>query len=167
MPLCNKMPEDSGELFAALLAMPQDALVTLLAVCIAPTVDVVTPRATKTLPGEELAKAVGLDMPAWWKPTAEGYFRHISKTAILDAAKTFAPSEVGRLARLKKGDLATEAERLTADVHWMPAVFGDGGAPADDLEDTEDIPATDDDTSADDVAYADASGDAPDLPMAA
>ncbi|MGN5643415.1 chromosome partitioning protein ParB, partial [Burkholderia multivorans] len=157
----------SGELFAALLAMPQDALVTLLAVCIAPTVDVVTPRATKTLPGEELAKAVGLDMPAWWKPTAEGYFRHISKTAILDAAKTFAPSEVGRLARLKKGDLATEAERLTADVHWMPAVFGDGGAPADDLEDTEDIPATDDDTSADDVAYADASGDAPDLPMAA
>jgi len=161
------LPEDSDELFALLLAMPQDALVTLLAVCIAPTVDVVTPRATKTLPGEALAKAVGLDMAAWWKPTAEGYFRHISKAAILDAAKAFAPSEVGRLARLKKGDLATEAERLTADVLWMPAVFGGGGAPADDLEDTEDIPATDDDTGADDVAYADASGDAPDLPMAA
>jgi ParB family chromosome partitioning protein len=41
------LPEDSGELFAALLAMPQDALVTLLAVCIAPTVDVVTPRARR------------------------------------------------------------------------------------------------------------------------
>lgn len=58
------LPEDSGELFAVLLAMPQDALVTLLAVCLAPTVDVVTPRATKTLPGAELAEAVGLDMTA-------------------------------------------------------------------------------------------------------
>ena len=161
------LPEDSGELFAVLLAMPQDTLVTLLAVCIASTVDVVTPRATKTLPGEELAEAVGLNMAAWWKPTAEGYFRHISKAAILDAAKVFAPSEIARLAKLKKGDLATEAERLTAEVHWMPAVFGGGGAPANDREDTGEIPATDDDTGSEDVAYADASGNAPDLPMAA
>ncbi|CAB3773921.1 plasmid stablization protein ParB [Burkholderia sp. MSh2] len=167
------LPKDSDELFAVLLGMPQDALVTLLAVCLAPTVDVVTQRATKTLPGEVLAAAVGLDMAAWWKPTAEGYFRHISKAAILDAAKTFAPSEVTRLGKLKKGDLATEAERLTADAHWMPSVFGGGGVPADDLEDApeandaEHIPATDDDTGADDVAYAEASGDASALPIAA
>lgn len=122
------LPEDSGELFAVLLAMPQDALVTLLAVCIAPTVDVVTPRATKTLPGEELAEAVGLDMAAWWKPTADGYFRHVPKAAILDAARIFAPSEVNRLAKLRKDDLATEAERLAAAANWMPAVFGQDSA---------------------------------------
>ncbi|NGM78789.1 ParB/RepB/Spo0J family partition protein [Burkholderia multivorans] len=168
------LPEDSGELFAVLLATPQDALVTLLAVCLAPTVDVVTPRATNTRPGAELAEAVGLNMAAWWKPTADGYFKHISKAAILDAAKTFAPSEVTRLGKLKKGDLATEAERLTADVHWMPAVFGSGGVPADDREDAgqrdhdaEDLgPTTHDDTGADEVAYEDATGEMQSLPMA-
>ncbi|MBB6255888.1 ParB family chromosome partitioning protein [Xanthomonas arboricola] len=68
------LPEDSAELFAALLAKPQDELVRLLAVCVASTVDVVTPRATQHQPGAELAQAVGLDMAAWWKPTADGYF---------------------------------------------------------------------------------------------
>ncbi|PLZ01146.1 chromosome partitioning protein ParB [Burkholderia sp. WAC0059] len=122
------LPGDSGELFAVLLAMSQDALVNLLAVCVAPTVDVMTLRATKDDPGADLARAVGLDMAAWWKPTAEGYFRHVPKAAILDAAKTFAPSEVNRLARLKKNDLATEAERLAAAANWMPAVFGQNSA---------------------------------------
>ena len=37
------LPEDSAELFAALLAKSQDELVRLLAVCVASTVDVVTP----------------------------------------------------------------------------------------------------------------------------
>ncbi|MCP2091989.1 UNVERIFIED_ORG: ParB family chromosome partitioning protein [Paraburkholderia sediminicola] len=169
------LPEDSGELFAVLLAMPQDALVTLLAVCLASTVDVVTPRATKTLPGEELAQAVGLDMAAWWKPTAEGYFRHVSKPAILDAAKTFAPSDVNRLAKLKKGDLATEAERLASDTGWMPAAFGGCAAPADKREDAGDAenededlgPDTHDDTGSDDVAYADAPEELPPQSIAA
>ena len=44
------LPEDSAELFAALLAKSQDELVRLLAVCLASTVDVVTPRATPHQP---------------------------------------------------------------------------------------------------------------------
>jgi len=84
-------------LFAALLAKSQDELVRLLAVCIAATVDVVTPRATQRQPGAELAQAVGLDMAAWWKPTAEGYFRHVPKAAILEAVGQFAPEHVTRL----------------------------------------------------------------------
>jgi ParB family chromosome partitioning protein len=55
----------------------------LLAVCVASTVDVVTPRATvQHQPGKELAQAVGLDMAAWWKPSAEGYFKHVPKAVI-------------------------------------------------------------------------------------
>ena len=119
----EKLPEDSAELFAALLAMPQDELVRLLAVCVAATVDVVTPRATQHQPGAELAQAVGLDMATWWQPTAEGYFKHISKAVILDAVGEFAPEQVFRLAKLKKTDIASEAERLTEGTGWMPAVF--------------------------------------------
>ncbi|EPK7593150.1 chromosome partitioning protein ParB [Pseudomonas sp. HMSC066A08] len=121
------LPQDSAELFAALLAKSQDELVRLLAVCVASTVDVVTPRAMPRQPGAELAQAVGLDMAAWWQPTAEGYFRHIAKPAILDAVGAFAPSHVTRLAKLKKGDIASEAERLADGSGWMPAVFRAAG----------------------------------------
>ena len=117
------LPQDSAELFAALLAKSQDELVRLLAVCVASTVDVVTPRATAHQPGEELAQAVGLDMAAWWKPTAEGYFKHVSKAVILDAVGAFAPESVTRLAKLKKADIASEAERLADGTGWMPAIF--------------------------------------------
>ncbi|EAU0154334.1 ParB N-terminal domain-containing protein [Salmonella enterica subsp. enterica serovar Ruiru] len=117
------LPEDSAELFAMLLAKSQDELVRLLAVCVAATVDVVTPRATLQQPGEELAQAVGLDMAAWWKPTADGYFQHVPKAAILEAVEQYAPAHVTRLAKLKKGDIASEAERLADGTGWMPAIF--------------------------------------------
>ncbi|SAI56259.1 ParB-like nuclease [Bordetella ansorpii] len=117
------LPEDSAELFAALLAKSQDELVRLLAVCVASTVDVVTPRATQHQPGAELAQAVALDMAAWWQPTADGYFQHVPKAAILNAVGDFAPSHVTRLAKLKKGDIASEAERLADGTGWMPAIF--------------------------------------------
>lgn len=117
------LPEDSAELFAVLLAKSQDELVRLLAVCVASTVDVVTPRAAQHQPGAELAQAVGLDMAAWWKPTAEGYFMHVSKAAILEAVGAFAPAHVTRLAKLKKADIASEAERLADGTGWMPTIF--------------------------------------------
>ncbi|RDS85020.1 ParB/RepB/Spo0J family partition protein [Dyella monticola] len=117
------LPHNSAELFAVLLAKSQDALVRLLAVCVAATVDVVTPRAAPYQPGAELAQAVRLDMAAWWKPTAEGYFRHVSKAVILAAVEQFAPSHVARLSKLKKADIASEAERLVEGTSWMPAVF--------------------------------------------
>ncbi len=117
------LPQDSAELFAVLLAKPQDELVRLLAVCVASTVDVVTPRATVQQPGAELAQAVALDMAAWWKPSNEGYFRHVSKAVILETVSEFAPDHVTRLAKLKKADIASEAERLVEGSGWMPTIF--------------------------------------------
>lgn len=117
------LPEDSADLFAVLLAKPQDELLRLLAICAAASVDVITPRASQHQPGAELAQAVGLNMAAWWQPTAEGYFKHVSKAVILDAVDEFAPDHVSRLAKLKKADIASEAERLMQGSGWMPAIF--------------------------------------------
>ena len=125
----GKLPQDSAALFAALLAMEQGELVKLLAVCVASTVDVVTPRATAQQPGAELAQAVGLDMAAWWQPTAEGYFKHVAKAAVLQAVGEFAPDSVHRLAKLKKADIASEAERLAKGTGWMPAIFKKADSP--------------------------------------
>ncbi|WP_107316607.1 ParB/RepB/Spo0J family partition protein [Achromobacter xylosoxidans] len=133
----GKLPEDSAALFAALLAMEQGELVKLLAVCVAGAVDVVTPRATAQQPGAELAQAVGLDMAAWWQPTAEGYFKHVPKAAVLQAVGEFAPESVNRLAKLKKADIASEAERLAKGTGWMPAIFKTADAPEEGPQDAE------------------------------
>lgn len=118
----EQLPDNDAELFAVLLAMLQDELVRLLAVCVASTVDVVSSQ-QHDAPGKVLAQAVGLDMGAWWKPTAEGYFSHVSKAVILEAVQQFAPQHVTRLAKLKKADIASEAERLAEGTGWMPAMF--------------------------------------------
>jgi ParB family chromosome partitioning protein len=141
------LSQDSTELFGVLLAMEQGELVRLLAVCVAATVDVVTPRATAHQPGAELAQAVGLDMAAWWQPTAEGYFKHVSKAVILEAVGEFAPSHAARLTKLKKADIASEAERLADGTGWMPAVFH-----IDHDTEPEGVPGAADETDAPEVA---------------
>jgi ParB family chromosome partitioning protein len=58
----------------------------------------------------------------------------------------FAPESVTRLAKLKKADIASEAERLADGTGWMPAIFKaagpqdaeqEAGAEQDALEDAE------------------------------
>jgi ParB family transcriptional regulator, chromosome partitioning protein len=36
---------------------------------------------------------------------------------------TFAPGEVNRLGKLKKGEIASEAGRLAAGTGWLPVMF--------------------------------------------
>ena len=117
-----RLPSDPDALFAELLALPQQELLSLLAVCVATTVGAVTPR-EDTLPATALAQAVGLDMHSWWTPTAEGYFAHVSKAKTIEAVQVFAPGEVHRLAKLKKAQIASEAERLAAGSGWLPVMF--------------------------------------------
>jgi ParB family chromosome partitioning protein len=118
----KRLPDDPEALFTELLVFPQQELLSLLAVCVAATVDAVTAREGGT-PAASLARAVGLDMHAWWTPTAAGYFEHVSKAKIVEAVQVFAPDEVGRLAKLKKTEIAAEAERLAAGTGWLPAML--------------------------------------------
>jgi len=87
---------------------------------------------------------VNLDMAAWWKPSAEGYFKHVPKAVILDAVGEFAPESVNRLGKLKKVDIASEAERLANGTGWMPAIFKAVGSQADAPEDGPQDTAQDD-----------------------
>lgn len=117
-----RLPDDSDVLFAELVALSQPELLSLLSVCVASTVGAVTAR-EDDVPAASLAQAVGLDMHAWWTPSAAGYFEHVSKAKTLEAVQTFAPDQVGRLAKLKKGELASEAERLVANTGWLPTML--------------------------------------------
>jgi ParB family chromosome partitioning protein len=117
-----RLPNDPDALFAELLALPQTELLSLLAVCVAVSVGAVTSR-EGDMPAGAIAQAVGLDMHDWWAPTAAGYFEHVSKAKTLEAMQAFAPEQIIRLAKFKKADLASEAERLATGTGWLPAMF--------------------------------------------
>ncbi len=118
----QRLPEDGDGLFDVLLAMSVEQLVELLAVCVAATVNVVTPNEHSDN-ADVLARAVALDMRAWWTATAAGYFQHIPKAAIVTAAPQFAPNYGARLSVLKKTELAATAERLATGTGWLPPMF--------------------------------------------
>lgn len=117
-----RLPSDPDALFAELLALPQQEILSLLAVCVAATVGAVTSR-DGDIPAVALAHAVGLDMHPWWTPTAEGYFAHVSKAKAIEAVQAFAPEHAARLLKLKKNELASEAERLAVGTGWLPVML--------------------------------------------
>lgn len=118
----DRLPGDPDALFAELLAFQQQELLSLLAVCVASTVSTLASH-EEEVPAAALAQAVNLDMHHWWTPTAAGYFEHVSKSKALEAVQAFAPDHVNRLAKLRKAELASEAERLAAGTGWLPVMF--------------------------------------------
>lgn len=117
-----RLPKDSGQLFTALMVLPQEDLLELLAVCVASTVDAVT--SSEVNPNaDDLARVLNLNMRQWWTATAGSYFCHVSKTKIEEAVQAFAPDQGARVAALKKSDMANEAERLAVGSDWLPATL--------------------------------------------
>ena len=87
------MPKESGDLWTALIGL-HDAQETeaLFAHCASLTINVVTqahdPRKSALAHGDELARAVHLDMcAAGWRPTAENYLGRVPKARILEAVR--------------------------------------------------------------------------------
>jgi len=72
-----------------------------------------------------LAKAVNLDMvDAGWEPTVDGYLNRVPKARILEAVREAkGEGTVHLLDHLKKGEMATEAERLLKGSGWLPEVL--------------------------------------------
>lgn len=90
---------------------------------------------------DHLATLIGIDMAAWWRPTAANYFDRVSKAVILDAlAAVGGPDLSSRFASVKKGDLAMSAERVFGGTYitevevreralaWVPEVMRFAGA---------------------------------------
>ncbi|MDB5971119.1 MAG: chromosome partitioning protein ParB [Hydrocarboniphaga sp.] len=118
----DELPVKTEGLFAALQALSQDDLLSLLAVCVAGCIDAVSPHETDGK-ANELASALGLDMAKWWTATAAGYFAQVSKARVLEAVQCIAPDQVRALGLSKKPELVAAAERLAAGTGWLPAML--------------------------------------------
>jgi len=96
---------------------------------------------------DHLGSLIGIDMAAWWRPTAANYFDRVPKAVILDALSDVGgPDLSSRFASVKKGDLAMSAERVFAGTYitevevreralaWVPEVMRFAGATPVDAE---------------------------------
>ena len=74
---------------------------------------------------EIAAQAVDLDMvAAGWEPTADNYLNRVPKARILEAVREAKGEGTAQLLdHLKKGEMATEAERLLKGSGWLPEVL--------------------------------------------
>ena len=72
-----------------------------------------------------VAQAVDLDMvAAGWEPTADTYLNRVPKARILEAVREAKGEGTAQLLdHLKKGEMATEAERLLKGSGWLPEVL--------------------------------------------
>jgi ParB family chromosome partitioning protein len=72
-----------------------------------------------------VARAIDLDMvEAGWEPTVDGYLNRVPKARILEAVREAKGEGTAQLLdHLKKGEMATEAERLLQGSGWLPKVL--------------------------------------------
>ncbi len=146
------LPGNPADLWSWCLAQPSETLLSLLALCTALSVDAVQrksdhSRSDRLRHADALARALTLDMSAWFTPDAENFFGRINRTGILAAireAKGVEPAP--GWTKLKKAELAQIAAQQVADTGWLPAPLriADGPLGSDDIISGEDDVVSDD-----------------------
>lgn len=137
--------ESIEERYDAFCALTDDARAAWLGWAIARTLHAVPAGRSGSEFLDHLGRKLGIDVAAWWRPTAKNYFDRITKPAILALFEEIGGVELRqRYAGSKKHDLATSAERLfagdiiveaemkTKAIAWLPSAMTFAtGTPAD------------------------------------
>jgi ParB family chromosome partitioning protein len=122
----EQLPEQPGELWDVLTGFDSDSRDALFAHCVSLTVNAVheafNRRPKAYAHAARLAETVSLDMVAvGWVPTIDNYLGRVTKARILEVVREAKGEDAAkRISHLKKGDMATEAERLLDGTGWLP-----------------------------------------------
>jgi ParB family chromosome partitioning protein len=104
-----------AERFDAFRALPEASRMALLGHAVARTL-----QASAGIAGDRacafhdhLGRLLGIDVPAWWRPTGANYFDRVPKSLALAAlVEVGGPALAGPYAKAKKADLAQACERV-------------------------------------------------------
>ena len=130
-----RLPDDSGDLWAALATFDADEQAAIFAHCVSFGIDAVWEPATRYNEGRVsaravanriehshiLARAANLDMvAAGWAATVANYLGRVTKPQILAAVEEACGADVaGRLGGMKKPEMASAAEELLQGKGWL------------------------------------------------
>jgi ParB family chromosome partitioning protein len=125
----HRLPGTPEDIWQWCLQQDQNVLIDLLTFCAACSINAVQtksdrPENDRLDHAGKLAAVLQLDMKAYFTPTAENYFTRIGKPQILaaiQAAKGQPPAPAWE--KLKKAELAQEAERQIAGTGWLPEML--------------------------------------------
>ncbi len=125
----QRLPGKPDDMWTWCLEQDQNVLIDLLTFCAACSINAVQtksdrPENDRLDHAGKLAAALQLDMKPYFTPTAENYFSRIGKPQILEAiqaAKGQPPAPAWE--KLKKAELAQEAERQIAGTGWLPEIL--------------------------------------------
>jgi len=123
--LGDKVPGDPNALWDWCMGRSRDELLGCLAFIAASAVDATRhkgerPDSNRLVHADRLARAVELDMTAWYTPTAEGYFNRIRRSQIMNSVDEAKGGHGPALDKLKKTELAIRAEKAIAGTGWLP-----------------------------------------------
>jgi ParB family transcriptional regulator, chromosome partitioning protein len=124
----RQMPRDVAGLWTFVAELDHDSRMALFAHCVGLTVSAVKlpweRRSRTQATADKLAEAVSLDMTGYWRPTVRTYLGRITRARILEAVREAVSDEAaGRMAHLKKQDMAEAAEQLLTGTGWLPALL--------------------------------------------
>ena len=132
----ERLPKEDVDLWEALLALDENEQASLFAHCASLGLNAQAEIIPKYSSGrvstriverriahsDVLARAVNLDViAAGWRPTADGYFRGVTKARLLaDVTEARGEEFADMIDHLKKPDMAREAEKLLEECAWLP-----------------------------------------------
>lgn len=123
----QRHPEEEEALWPWLVAQKRDAIMALLAFCVAECGHTGFRDWTGDGTGSshhQIAAAAGLDVGKWWTATPETYFARVSKAVIANAVTGAAGDDTARRgAAMKKADAARVATEAVAGTGWLPSLL--------------------------------------------
>jgi len=107
--------DDAWQRYDAFCALDEAARAAWLGWAIARTLQAVPADSEADQFLNHIGRKLGIDVAAWWRPTARNFFDRISKPAILDLLETVGGGDLkSRYATARKCDVAESAEKLFA-----------------------------------------------------
>lgn len=118
----HRLPSNTVALWSFIAQCDAPTLVELLAVLIAPAIELRTGR------GGDLAKvlcqAARLDMSKWWSATPQSYFEHVRKDVIIDALLEINPAlDRAKLDKAAKKEVLARAKKAFKGRDWLPEML--------------------------------------------
>jgi ParB family chromosome partitioning protein len=124
----KRLPPEPEALWTFIHELSDDERMDLLAHCVSLTANAI--RAPRQCADESeanaatLAHEVGLDMAAYWQPTAASYFGRVSKERIVQAVREAVSGQAAEnIAHMKKQAMVEAAEVALSGKGWLPALL--------------------------------------------